>query len=139
MDAEKMLMDINKQLGTIGANISEIKEDISELKGRDSMQAKALEDAYNKAKARQDSIRDDMQHQIDNLSEQVHTSNSQIRETIKSFGERIEEVENKKEKTIAKWWDKIIDKIVWIFIIGGLVVLLRWLNAPPEVMSQLPH
>jgi len=139
MDAEKMLMDINKQLGTIGANISEIKEDISELKGRDSMQAKALEDAYNKAKARQDSIRDDMQHQIDNLSEQVHTSNSQIRETIKSFGERIEEVENKKEKTIAKWWDKIIDKIVWIFIIGGLVVLLRWLNAPPEVLNQLPQ
>lgn len=139
MDAGKMLMDINKQLGTIGANISEIKDDISELKGRDSMQAKALEDAYNKATARQDLIRDDMQHQIDNLSKQVHTSNSQIRETIKSFGERIEEVENKKEKTIAKWWDKIIDKIVWIFIIGGLVVLLRWLNAPPEVLNQLPQ
>lgn len=137
MDAEKMLMDINKQLGTIGANISEIKEDIAELKGRDSMHAKELEDAYNKAKSLQDSIRADMQHQIDNLSERVQSSNNQIWETVKSFGKRIDDVESRKEKTIVKWWDKIIDKIVWIFIIGCLIVLLRWLNAPPEMLNQI--
>lgn len=138
-EMETLLMDINKQLGTIGANIAEIKEDISDLKQKDASFSQSMEDLYAKAKARQDSIRDDMQHQIDNLSDKMRDHDDRMRDTIKAFGQRIEDVESHKERAIAKWWDRIIDKVVWIFIIGGLVVILRWLNVPPEVLNQLPQ
>jgi magnesium-transporting ATPase (P-type) len=52
---------------------------------------------------------------------------------------RVTNLEQKKEKTLAKWWDKLIDKLIWIVIIAALVVLLKWLGAPPEIVNQLPH
>ena len=139
METEKVLMEIQNQLGRIEATTESVKEDISELKAKDIVQSRALEDAYAKAKARQDSIRDDLQHQIDGNRMLITTTNERFNDTIKSFGARIEEVENRKEKVIIKWWDKIIDKLMWLFIIGAMAVLLKWLNAPPEIVNQLPH
>jgi hypothetical protein len=58
---------------------------------------------------------------------------------ISKIEARLTSLETKKEKTLVKWWDKILDKVIWIFVAAGIVVLLKWLNAPPEIMNQLPH
>ena len=154
---DKLLLDMQQQLGRIEATTISVKDDITELKQKDITQSQDLERAYAKAKARQDSIRDDLQHQIDSnktliltVSESINTLNRNIDKLFKEFSTSVEKkleqfesrlylVETKKEKTLAKWYDRIVDKIMWIIIIAVIIVLLKWLNAPPEIMNQLPH
>lgn len=156
-EQEMVLLEIKERLGKIDGTTTAIQSDIVELKQKDVSQAQALEDAYAKAKARQDSIRDDLQHQIDGnktliltVSESINTLNrnldklfkdfsKSVEDKLQGFNERLQALETKKERTLAKWYDKIIDKLTWVIIIGALVVLLKWLNAPPEIMNQLPH
>lgn len=157
---DKVLLDIQQQLRKIekiDATTSAIKEDIAELKARDVSQSQELEKAYAKAKARQDSIRDDLQHQIDNnktliltVSENINTLNkniekmmqdivTNINEKFENFNVRLVNLETKKEKTLAKWYDRILDKAVWILILAAMAVFLKWLNVPSEIVNQLPH
>jgi archaellum component FlaC len=156
-EQEMVLLEIQKQLGKVDATTTAIKDDIAELKQKDISQTEELEEAYAKAKARQDSIRDDLQHQIDGnktliltVSESINTLNrnidklfkdfsSSVEDKLSSFNKRLDNLETKKEKTLVKWWDKILDKVIWIFVAAAIVVLLKWLNAPPEIMNQLPH
>ena len=151
---DKILLEMQQQLGRIEASITAVKEDISELKQKDQTQSENLEKAYAKAKARQDSIRDDLQHQIDSqktliltVNESINSLNKNIESMFKEYkkdiNERIDglenriiEVETRKEKTLVKWYDKIADKIVNAFLIAGGVVLLKWLNVPHEVVGQ---
>lgn len=157
METEKVLLEIQNKLGKVDATTTAIKEDITELKQKDISQSQELEKAYEKAKARQDSIRDDLQHQINSnrtliltVSESINTLNKNIDKLFKEFSESIERklegldtritsIETKKEKTLAKWWDRLIDRLVWCFIIAGGIVLLKWLNAPPEFLNQFSH
>lgn len=151
---DKILLEMQQQLGRIEASITAVKEDISELKQKDQTQSENLEKAYAKAKARQDSIRDDLQHQIDGqktliltVNESINSLNKNIESMFKEYkkdiNERIDglenriiEVETRKEKTLVKWYDKIADKIVNAFLIAGGVVLLKWLNVPHELVGQ---
>lgn len=151
---DKILLEMQQQLGRIEASITAVKEDISELKQKDQTQSENLEKAYAKAKARQDSIRDDLQHQIDGqktliltVNESINSLNKNIESMFKEYkkdiNERIDglenriiEVETRKEKTLVKWYDKIADKIVNAFLIAGGVILLKWLNVPHEVVGQ---
>ena len=141
-------------MGRIEASITAVKEDISELKQKDLTQSENLEKMYAKAKARQDSIRDDLQHQIDGqktliltVNESINSLNKNIESMFKEYkkdiNERIDglenriiEVETRKERNLVKWYDKIADKIVNAFLIAGGVVLLKWLNVPHEVVGQ---
>lgn len=158
---DKLLMDFQNQLGRIEATTMAIKEDITDLKAKDVEADQKLEQAYNKAmdyaRTRQDTIRDDLQHQIDNnktliltVNESINNLNKNIDKVFKDFSKditekvedldtRISTLETKKEKAVFKWYEKIADKVVWIFLLGALAVILKWLNAPPEVMTQLPH
>ena len=176
---KKVLLDIQAQLGRIEAQnaaievtSTAIKEDIAELKQKDAEADEKLERAYAKAmdyaKTRQDNIRDDLQHQIDNnktliltVSNNLSSLNTNIEKFTKEIKESTEEwkkgfeqsisvwktdvnnrllaLEQKKEKMLSKWYDRIVDKIMWIIIIAVIVVLMKWLNAPPEIMNQLPH
>lgn len=158
---DKLLMDFQNQLGRIEATTMAIKEDINDLKAKDVEADQKLEQAYNKAmdyaRTRQDTIRDDLQHQIDNnktliltVNESINNLNKNIDKVFKDFSKditekvedldsRITTLETKKEKAVFKWYEKIADKVVWIFLLGALVVILKWLNAPPEVINQLPH
>ncbi len=151
---DKILLEMQQQLGRIEASITAVKEDISELKQKDQTQSENLEKAYAKAKARQDSIRDDLQHQIDGqktliltVNESINSLNKNIESMFKEYkkdiNERIDglenriiEVETRKERNLVKWYDKIADKIVNAFLIAGGVVLLKWLNVPHEVVGQ---
>lgn len=151
---DKILLEMQQQLGRIEASITAVKEDISELKQKDLTQSENLEKAYAKAKARQDSIRDDLQHQIDGqktliltVNESINSLNKNIESMFKEYkkdiNERIDglenriiEVETRKERNLVKWYDKIADKIVNAFLIAGGVVLLKWLNVPHEVVGQ---
>lgn len=151
---DKILLEMQQQLGRIEASITAVKEDISELKQKDQTQSENLEKAYAKAKARQDSIRDDLQHQIDGqktliltVNESINSLNKNIESMFKEYkkdiNERIDglenriiEVETRKERNLVKWYDKIADKIVNAFLIAGGVVLLKWLNVPREVVGQ---
>ena len=151
---DKILLEMQQQLGRIEASITALKEDISELKQKDLTQSENLEKAYAKAKARQDSIRDDLQHQIDGqktliltVNESINSLNKNIESMFKEYkkdiNERIDglenriiEVETRKERNLVKWYDKIADKIVNAFLIAGGVVLLKWLNVPREVVGQ---
>ena len=151
---DKILLEMQQQLGRIEASITAVKEDINELKQKDQTQSENLEKAYAKAKARQDSIRDDLQHQIDGqktliltVNESINSLNKNIESMFKEYKKdindridgletRIIEVETKKEKTLVKWYDKIADKLVNAFLIAGGVILLKWLNVPHEVVGQ---
>lgn len=151
---DKILLEMQQQLGRIEASITAVKEDISELKQKDQTQSENLEKAYAKAKARQDSIRDDLQHQIDGqktliltVNESINSLNKNIESMFKEYkkdiNERIDglenriiEVETRKERNLVKWYDKIADKIVNAFLMAGGVVLLKWLSVPREVVGQ---
>ena len=153
---DKILLDIQKTLGRIESTTTSVKEDIAELKQKDITQSEDLEKAYAKAKARQDSIRDDLQHQIDGnktliltVNESINTLNKNIDKMVKELSDSIEKkleafndrlivLETKKEKAIVKWYDRIIDKLIWIFVVGAIAVLLRWLHVPDEILNQLP-
>ena len=151
---DKILLEMQQQLGRIEATTIAVKDDIAELKQKDITQSENLEKAYAKAKARQDSIRDDLQHQIDGqktliltVNESINSLNKNIESMFKEYKKdindridgletRIIEVETKKEKTLVKWYDKIADKLVNAFLIAGGVILLKWLNVPHEVVGQ---
>lgn len=113
-----ILLVIQNTLGRIEANISSLKEDVQELKDKDSAQTKALESAYDKAKNRQDSIRDDLQHQINLLDKRIDT------------------IETKKEKSLVKWYDKLVDKLLWAIIISIAILALKWIGAPIDVIQN---
>lgn len=154
------LMDIQNQLGRIEATTIAVKEDIAELKAKDVEADAKLEQAYNKAmdyaRTRQDTIRDDLQHQIDNnktliltVNESINNLNKNIDKMVKDISKdisdkvdsletRISTLETKKEKALVKWYERISDKVIWVFVIGALAVLLKWLNAPQEVIKQFP-
>lgn len=121
------LLDIQKQLGRIEATIEAVKDDVSELKNNAASQSEALEKAYEKAKARQDSIRDDLQHQIDGN-----------KKSLELLDKRIQTLETAKERNLVKWWDKVLDSVVWLAIIAVIAVIMKWLNAPAEIVNQLP-
>lgn len=118
-----VLMSMSQQLGRIESDIQNIKDDVSDLKSADSKQDVHLQEMYDKAMsyaaARQDSIRDSLQAQIT-----VNTND-------------IAELKTVKERRLVKWWDRIVDILVGAFIIAGITVLLKWLQAPPEVIGGL--
>lgn len=120
----EILLEIQKSIGNIEATLNSVKEDITELKAKDLRSEERLEATYNKAmeyaRTRQDGIRDNLQSQISNLDTRLKT------------------IETKKEKTLVKLYDKIIDKIAWLFILGAIAVLLKWLGVPSEIANQLP-
>ncbi len=113
-----ILLVIQNTLGRIEANISSLKEDVQELKDKDNAQSRALDAAYDKAKNRQDSIRDDLQHQINLLDKRIDT------------------IETKKEKSLAKWYDKLVDKLLWAIIISIAILALKWIGAPIDVIQN---
>lgn len=166
MAEEEILLEIQKQLGRVESSIGSVKEDIVELKSRDNEAKEDLDKAYAKAKARQDSIRDDLQHQIDGnktliltVNESIGALNKNIDKMMKSFSDGINEqiarmddkfskmlegidgrvkvLETKKERELVKWWDLIVGKVIWAFIIGGAIVLFKWLNVPAEVVRHI--
>ncbi len=160
-EQEMVLLEIKEKLGKVDATTTAIQSDIVELKQKDVEADEKLEKAYAKAldyaRTRQDKIREDLQHQIDGNKTLILTINESIRNLNTNFEKmmndlkqafstqiaelenRVKNLEEKKEKILAKWWDRIIDKISWVFILGAIAVLLKWLNAPKEILSQLPH
>lgn len=114
-----ILLTIQNTLGRIEANISSLKEDVQELKDKDYAQTQALEAAYDKAKNRQDSIRDDLQHQISLLDK------------------RIDDIETRKEKSLVKWYDKLVDKLLWAIIISIAIMALKWVGAPIDIIHNI--
>jgi len=159
----EILMDIQNTLGTVVALQTGIQEDIKELKERDLRQSDELEKAYNKAKARQDSIKDDLQHQIDNNTglikemkaciESLTTNINKIVEeskknTEKIIQETLEKVEKKyeslqtdvknlkddKKNKVFTWWGKILDKLGWIIIAVIFAAVFKYFNfVPPKL------
>lgn len=159
----EILLNIQNILGTVVEATSAIKNDIVELKQRDQRQSDELEKAYEKAKARQDSIRDDLQHQIDNdhqLITEIKNSidsftvtisgvieqskkNAEIMikqyvekydETVKKLETRIVTLENEKKNKVYSLWEKIADKIFWIIVAIIFAAVFKYLNfTPPKL------
>lgn len=119
----KILMDMSQQLGRIESDIQNIKNDVTDLKQADADYNSRLDDMYDKAmkyaSARQDSIRDALQTQI--------TQNTND----------IAELKNSKATKLVYWWDLIVNKVIWAFIIAGAIVLLKWLKVPAEVIGAI--
>ena len=155
-----ILLEIQNTLGTVVEATSSIKTDIVELKQKDLRQSDDLEKAYEKAKARQDSIRDDLQHQIDNnhqLITDIKTSIDSLTQTISGILEmtkkntesiikqylekyedkleklttRISTVENEKKNRVYSRWEKISDKIFWIVVAVIFAAIFKYLNFTP--------
>ena len=159
----EILLNIQNIIGTVVEATSAIKNDIVELKQRDQRQSDELEKAYEKAKARQDSIRDDLQHQIDNdhqLITEIKNSidsftvtisgvieqskkNAEIMikqyvekydETVKKLETRIVTLENEKKNKVYSLWEKIADKIFWIIVAIIFAAVFKYLNfTPPKL------
>ena len=158
-----ILLEIQNQLGTVVATTAAIKDDIVELKEKDVRQSDNLEKAYEKAKARQDSIRDDLQHQIDNdhqlitdIKSSIDTLNVtisgvieqskknaeiMIKQHIEKYDEKIEKLitrvsnlENEKKNKVYSLWEKIADKIFWIIVAIIFAAVFKYLNfTPPKL------
>lgn len=123
MSDQDILLQMQKQLGRIESDITYIKETADknrkESQKADEQQANKLEEYFDYAKKRQDSIKEGLEHRLDMVENKVV------------------ELEEKKGKTLVKWWDRLVDKLVWVFILAAVAVLLKWLNAPPEVVGAM--
>lgn len=159
----EILLDIQNTLGTVVEATSSIKSDIVELKEKDVRQSDDLEKAYAKAKARQDSIRDDLQHQIDNnhqlisdikssidsltltisgiIEESKNNAERIIKENLCKYDERLEKLsvkittlENEKKNKVYSKWEKISDKIFWVIVAIIFAAVFKYLNfTPPKL------
>lgn len=108
----KILLAIQNTLGKVEEAVTTVKEDIAELKQNAKQQTQSME-------AHQDAIRDDLQHQIDAVRDRVYA------------------LETKKEKTLVKWYDKLIDKLGWFVIISLLIIVFRFIGIPAELIALL--
>ena len=110
----KILMDMSQQLGRIESDIQNIKTDVTDLKQADVDYNARLDAMYEKAmnyaSRRQDSIRDSLQTQI--------TRNTND----------IAELKSMKGKKLAKWYDAVIDKLVWIALGTVGVLIVKWVK-----------
>ena len=162
-DNMEILLEIQNTLGTVVEATSSIKKDIVELKEKDLRQSDDLEKAYEKAKARQDSIRDDLQHQIDSdhqlisdikssidsltltisgvIEESKKNAEIMIKQHIEKYDEKLEKlivrvtnVENEKKNKVYSLWEKIADKIFWIIVAIIFAAVFKYLNfTPPKL------
>lgn len=158
-----ILLDIQKTLGNVVATQLELRDDIKELKERDLRQSDELEKAYEKAKARQDSIRDDLQHQIDNdhqliadikssidsltltisgvIEESKNNAEKMIKEHIQKYDSKFEalttelnNLKNEKKNKVYSWWEKIADKLFWIIVAIIFAAVFKYFNfVPPKL------
>lgn len=158
-----ILLEIQKSLGNVVATQLELRDDIKELKERDLRQSDNLEKAYEKAKARQDSIRDDLQHQIDNdhqlitdikssidsltltisgvIEQSKKNAEIMIKQHIEKYDEKMEKIltrlsnlENEKKNKVYSLWEKIADKIFWIIVAVIFAAVFKYLNfTPPKL------
>ena len=158
-----ILLEIQKSLGNVVATQLELRDDIKELKERDLRQSDDLEKAYEKAKARQDSIRDDLQHQIDNdhqlitdikssidsltltisgvIEQSKKNAEIMIKQHIEKYDEKMEKLfarittlENEKKNKVYSLWEKIADKIFWIIVAIIFAAVFKYLNfTPPKL------
>lgn len=159
----EILLEIQNTLGTVVEATSSIKKDIIELKEKDVRQSDDLEKAYAKAKSRQDSIRDDLQHQIDNnhqlisdikssidsltltisgiIEESKNNAERIIKENLEKYDEKFEKLttkvttlENEKKNKVYSRWEKISDKIFWIIVAIVFAAVFKYLNfTPPKL------
>ena len=159
----EILLDIQNTLGNVVATQLELRDDIKELKERDLRQSDELEKAYEKAKARQDSIRDDLQHQIDNdhqliadikssidsltltisgvIEESKNNAEKMIKEHIQKYDSKFEtlttelnNLKNEKKNKVYSWWEKIADKLFWIIIAVVFAAVFKYFNfVPPKL------
>ena len=159
----EILLDIQNTLGNVVATQLELRDDIKELKERDLRQSDELEKAYEKAKARQDSIRDDLQHQIDNdhqliadikssidsltltisgvIEESKNNAEKMIKEHIQKYDSKFETIttelnnlKNEKKNKVYSWWEKIADKLFWIIIAVVFAAVFKYFNFVPPKM-----
>lgn len=159
-EQEMVLLEIKERLGKVDATTTAIQSDITELKQKDVEADEKLEKAYAKAldyaRTRQDKIKEDLQHQIDGNKTLILTINDSIRNLNANFEKmttdlkqalsaqiaeieaRVTNLEQKKEKALAKWYDKLVDKLGTMFLIAIIIVIFKWLNVPPELINQLP-
>ena len=158
-----ILLEIQKTLGNVVATQLELRDDIKELKERDLRQSDELEKAYEKAKARQDSIRDDLQHQIDNdhqliadikssidsltrtisgvIEESKNNAEKMIKEHIQKYDSKfktltteLNNLKNEKKNKVYSWWEKIADKLFWIIIAVVFAAVFKYFNFVPPKM-----
>ena len=159
----EILLDIQNTLGNVVATQLELRDDIKELKERDLRQSDELEKAYEKAKARQDSIRDDLQHQIDNdhqliadikssidsltltisgvIEESKNNAEKMIKEHIQKYDSKFEtlttelnNLKNEKKNKVYSWWEKIADKLFWIIVAIIFAAVFKYFNfVPPKL------
>lgn len=158
-----ILLEIQKTLGNVVATQLELRDDIKELKERDLRQSDDLEKAYEKAKARQDSIRDDLQHQIDNdrqlitdikssidsltltisgvIEESKKNAERIIKEQLEKYDTKIDNLntalnnlKDEKKNKVFSWWEKILDKLFWIIIAVVFAAVFKYFNfVPPKL------
>ena len=159
----EILLEIQKTLGNVVATQLELRDDIKELKERDLRQSDELEKAYEKAKARQDSIRDDLQHQIDNdkqlitevkssidsltisisgvIEESKKNAEKIIKEQLEKYDTKIDalnttlnNLKDEKKNKVFSWWEKIIDKLFWVIIAIIFAAVFKYFNFVPPTM-----
>ena len=163
------LDDLNKRIATTKAeDMDALVEEIAEWEKKTGygQLKKEYDDAvkaYEKAKARQDSIRDDLQHQIDNdhqlitdikssidsltitisgvIEQSKKNAENIIKQNVKQYDEliqkletRISNLENEKKNKVYSRWEKITDKIFWIVVAIIFAAVFKYLNfTPPKI------
>ena len=50
--------------------------------------------------------------------------------------DNIDTIETKKEKSLVKWYDKLVDKLLWAIIISIAILALKWIGAPIDVIQN---
>lgn len=117
MEFQDTLLQINTALGKISTDIEYIKADITDLKLKDKDADKKLESTMTKVQKQQEMLREDIQHQLDAQ-----------RLLITTLTDRVSNIEGQKAKVLVKWYDKVVDKVVWTALATIGVLIVKYLG-----------
>lgn len=131
-------MGVPETENSLYALLVEISRDVGEIKG----DVKNVQNAVNEVSADSVSHDKELSERLDSYFTTMEKRQADIKTELESklrnHEERILSLETKNEKMLAKWWNRIVEKIIWFFVIGGICVLMRWLHVPAEIENQLP-
>ena len=137
---EETLMNLSNMMSAMAKDIESIKKTIDSNQNRsnenDDAVKQLLEERTKYACNRQDTIKSELQCQINLLkkSEELQSKqNEYYMKQIKDMNDRITAIENARKNRVFSRWEQVADKAFWIVLAIIFAAIFKYFNfVPPK-------
>ena len=119
----------NKEFqATVEAKLEKMEQQstVSDTKLQEEF-TRLIEERTKYAATRQDGIKAELNGRIDSISTAVLNHGT----AINALNIKLEELSNKGKNKVYGYFEKIIDKLVWLLIAGVGALIWKWVTTPP--------